>query len=76
MHCDVHVMDIEDSKSESQGAQRPNKKNPTTDVDEFFEKISHQKGDKKGHQRCKSCVYVSPLSSISFFYINALHIHR
>ena len=75
MHCDVHVMDIEDSESESQGAQRPNKKNPTANVDEFSEKIAHQ-GDKKGHQRCKSCAYVFPLSSISFFYINPLHIHK
>ena len=65
MHRDVHVMDIEDSESESQGAQRPNKKNPSADVDEFFEKVPHQKGDKKGRRRCKSCAYVSSFSSIS-----------
>ena len=64
MHRDVHVMDIEESESESQETQRPNKKNPTADVDEFFEKVPHQKGDKKGRRRCKSCVYVSFLSSI------------
>ena len=65
MHRDVHVMDIEDSESESQGAQRPNKKNPSADVDEFFEKVPHQKGDKKGRRRCKSCAYISSF----FFYI-------
>src|SRR5271156_2680397 len=65
MHHDVHVMDIEDSESESQGAECPNNKNPTADVDEFFEKVPHQKGDKKGGRRCKSCVYVYSLSFIS-----------
>lgn len=65
MHHDVHYMDIGDSESESQGTQRPNKKNPTADVDEFFEKVPHQKGDNKGRRRCKSCMYVSSLSSRS-----------
>jgi hypothetical protein len=70
MHRDVHVMDIDDSETESQGTQRPNKKNPTADVDEFFEKVPPQKGDKKGRRRCKCCAYVSSLSFIYFFYIN------
>ena len=36
MHHDVHVMDIEDSESESQQTQHPNKKTPSADVDHFF----------------------------------------
>jgi hypothetical protein len=52
MHLDVHVAEIE---SEAEGTQRPNKKNPSADIEEFFEKVPHRKGDKKGRRRCKSC---------------------
>ena len=58
MHHDVHVMEIENDESDSQATKRPNKKNPTADVEEFFEKVPHQKGDKKGRRRCISCMYV------------------
>ena len=41
MHHDVHVMEIENTKSDSQETKCPNKKNPTADVEEFFEKVLH-----------------------------------
>ena len=61
MHHDVHVMEIENNESDSQATKRSNKKNPTADVEEFFEKVPHQKGDKKGRRRCISCMYVPSL---------------
>jgi hypothetical protein len=54
MHHDVHVADIA-SESESERTHRPNKNNPSVDIEEFFEKVPHRKGDKKGRRRCKSC---------------------
>jgi hypothetical protein len=54
MHHNVHVAEIA-SDSEAEGTQRPNKNNPSADIEEFFEKVPHRKGEKKGCRRCKSC---------------------
>ena len=52
MHEDVQVIDIE---SDTEDTGRRNKSNPTADIDEFWEKVPHKKGDNKGHRKCLTC---------------------
>ena len=54
MYKDVNVMDI-DSDTPSDTMPK-NKKNPTADLDQFFEAVWHMKGDKHGQCQCKLCV--------------------
>jgi hypothetical protein len=56
MYIDVDVLDIDtDAPSDSE----KKKKNPTADIDQFFEAIGRIKGEKRGRRRCKSCAYVN-----------------
>ena len=45
MHEDVQIIDIE---SDTEDTSQRNKSNPTADIDEFWEKVPHKKGDNKG----------------------------
>jgi len=51
MHNDVNIIELESEEE----PQQKNKSNPTADIDEFWEKVPHRKGDKKGRRKCKSC---------------------
>jgi hypothetical protein len=55
MHEDVQVIDIE---SDTEDTDRRNKSNPTADIDEFWEKVPHKKGDNKGRRKLLTCVFV------------------
>ena len=56
IYKDVNVMDI-DSDTPSNTVPK-NKKNPTEDINQFFEAVQHMKGDKCGWRRCKLCAWV------------------
>ena len=53
MYKDVNVMDI-DSDTPSDTTKK-NKKNPTADLNQFFEAVQHMNGDKRGRCQCKLC---------------------
>ena len=53
MYKDVNVMDI-DSDTPSDTTKKT-QKNPTADLDQFFEAVRHMNGDKRGRRRCKLC---------------------
>jgi hypothetical protein len=54
MYNDVNVIDIDsDTPSDT---MKKNRKNPTADLDQFFEAVRHMKGDKRGRRRCKLCM--------------------
>jgi hypothetical protein len=56
MYKDVEVMEISSGeKSEIEGPGAKNKKNPTADIDQFFDSGTFVKGEKRGRRRCKAC---------------------
>ena len=66
MYKDVDIMQI---SSDDQSDSRPkNKRNPTADIEQFFEPARHVKGGKRGRRRCKACAYV--ISTLSFVNIS------
>ena len=62
MHKDVRVMDIDDSDAEGAPSRRK-KVFPTADIDAFFVKVPHLKGDKRGRRKCNLCAYVYHIHS-------------
>jgi hypothetical protein len=53
IYKDVNVMDI-DSDTPSNTMKKNNlKKNPTADLNQFFEAVRHMNGDKRGRCQCK-----------------------
>lgn len=56
MYKDVNIMEI--SSDDQSDSQPKNKRNPTADIEQFFEPARHVKGDKRGRRRCKACAYV------------------
>jgi hypothetical protein len=50
MHNDVHVVDLESEEE----TEQENKSNPTADIDKFWQKVPHRKGDKKEWQKCNA----------------------
>jgi hypothetical protein len=70
MYKDVNVMEI---SSDDQSDTRPkNKRNPTADIEHFFEPARLVKADKRGRRRCKACAYVS----ICFLFVDVLCFRR
>jgi hypothetical protein len=67
MYKDVNVMEI--SSDDQSNSQPKNKRNPTTDIEQFFEPAKHVKGDKRGRCQCKACMYV--INSLSFVDISS-----
>ena len=57
MYKDVNVMEI--GSDDQSNPQPKNKKNPTTDIEQFFKPAKHVKGDKRGWRQCKACTYVN-----------------
>jgi hypothetical protein len=51
MHADVNVIELESEEE----PQRKNKANPTADIDEFWERVPHSNGVRKGRRRCTTC---------------------
>ena len=46
MYKDVNIMEI--SSDDQSNSQPKNKRNPTADIEQFFEPARHVKGDKQG----------------------------
>jgi hypothetical protein len=66
MYKDVNIMEI---SSDDQSDSRPKKRNPTADIEQFFEPSTHVKGDRRGRRRCKACAYV--INGLSFVNISS-----
>ena len=72
MYKDVNIMEI---SSDDQSDSRPkNKRNPTADIEQFFEPARHVKGDKRGQHQCKACTYVT--NSLLLLFVNISSFHR
>lgn len=55
MYKDVNVIDIDSDTPSDRDTVKKNKKNPTADLDHFFEAAQRAKGDKRGRRQCKLC---------------------
>jgi hypothetical protein len=53
MYKDVHVMEI--TSGDESDDKPKNKRNPTADIDKFFEPTKHIKGEKRGRRQCRAC---------------------
>ena len=54
MYKVVNVMEI--SSSDESKPESMNKRDPTADIDQFFEPPQYSKGDKQGRRQCKACM--------------------